>query len=486
MTMFTAYDQFIGTPAYVSPEQAEMSGLDIDTRSDIYSLGVLLYELLTGRTPFNNKELLQSGLYEMRRTLREREPQRPSTMVTTMQGEELKLAAVCRQSEPPKLISMLRGDLDWIVMKALEKDRGRRYQTANGLAMDIQRHLDNEPVVARPPSRLYQFQKLVHRNKGIFASAAAVALALIIGLGTSTWLFIEEREARQRAVAAERQQAKLRQEAETRYQITQARLLVNEEKYQEADDVISKVSLSEPTMEGALVVRSVGEWHALENRWKPAAERFNLLLKIDELDGWDTYTLDYLELGPALIEDGDIKGYEEFRRAAIARFTGTTYRVMDRIVKVSLLLPADKQVINSLLPLAEVARNYFTNQSQGDIFQAAWRSVSLALLEYRRGNYTKAVEWCQRCLGYAEYNAPRTATAKVILAMSAFRLGRVEEARAELAEAQETIENRFRTGLDRGTGVQGFWFDWVFGRILLKEATALVEERGEGTNEVTR
>ena len=177
-TLFTAYEQFIGTPAYMSPEQAEMSGLDVDTRSDIYSLGVLLYELLTGRTPFDAKKLLQHGLDEMRRTLREQEPHRPSTMVTTLQGTELTATAEHRHAEPPKLISLLRGDLDWIVMKALEKDRRRRYETANGLAMDIQRYLNSEPVMARPPSRLYRFQKLVRRNKVVFAAGGAVAAAL--------------------------------------------------------------------------------------------------------------------------------------------------------------------------------------------------------------------------------------------------------------------------------------------------------------------
>src|SRR5450759_1745108 len=222
-TLFTAYEQVIGTPAYMSPEQAEKSGLDIDTRSDIYSLGVLLYELLTGKTPFDPKKLLQHGLDEMRRTLREQEPQRPSTMLTTLKGEELATTAEHHHLELLKLISLLRGDLDWIVMKALEKDRRRRYETANGLAMDIERYLNNEPVVARPPSRLYRFQKLVRRNKVVFAAAAAVMAALVAGTGTSTWLFLKEREARQRAVEAERQQDRLRREAETREKLTRAR-----------------------------------------------------------------------------------------------------------------------------------------------------------------------------------------------------------------------------------------------------------------------
>jgi len=203
-TLFTAFEQFIGTPAYMSPEQAEMSGLDIDTRSDIYALGVLLYELLTGKPPFDGKELLASGLDAMRRTIREQEPARPSTRLSTMTAEDLTTIAKHRQTEATKLTNSIRGDLDWIVMKALEKDRTRRYETANGLVSDIQRHLKNEPVVARPPSNLYRLQKLVRRNKLVFAGTGAVVAALLIGLAVSTFLLFKERAAHQRAVAAER------------------------------------------------------------------------------------------------------------------------------------------------------------------------------------------------------------------------------------------------------------------------------------------
>jgi eukaryotic-like serine/threonine-protein kinase len=185
-TVYTQLNQFIGTPAYMSPEQAEMSGLDIDTRSDIYSLGVLLYELLVGTTPFDAKELMSQGIDAMRKTIREKEPIRPSTKIGTLTGEELTTTAKRRSIETSKLARVLRGDLDWIVMKCLEKDRTRRYETANGLAADLKRHLNNEPVLACPPSSAYRFQKSFRRNKLAFAAATAVFVALCLGIVATT------------------------------------------------------------------------------------------------------------------------------------------------------------------------------------------------------------------------------------------------------------------------------------------------------------
>ncbi|HEX5397846.1 MAG TPA: protein kinase [Verrucomicrobiae bacterium] len=256
-TLFTAYEQFIGTPAYMSPEQAEMSGLDVDTRSDIYSLGVLLYELLTGRTPFDPRELMESGLDAMRKTIREKEPVKPSTKVHTLQGEELTTTAKRRGVDVPKLASQLRGDLDWIVMKCLEKDRTRRYETANGLAMDLKRHLNNETVVARPPSKLYEFQRTVRRHKVGFAATAAIIVVLAAGVVMTTWQAVRATQARasesiqrqkaeaneQKAVAAQKAEAEAELVARQRAYASDmnvAMQALNENNLEETQDLLNR------------------------------------------------------------------------------------------------------------------------------------------------------------------------------------------------------------------------------------------------------
>jgi serine/threonine protein kinase/tetratricopeptide (TPR) repeat protein len=198
-TLYTGFAQLLGTPLYMSPEQAGQSSLDIDTRSDIYSLGVLLYELLTGTTPFDGETLRQAGVEEMRRLIREVDPPRPSARVSTLQAAGLSTISQRRQIQPQQLSRQLRGELDWIVMTALEKDRTRRYETVSGFAEDIRRYLVDEPVVACPPSVAYKLCKFARRNTTVLATTATIALALLVGILLAGWQAIDAKAARRRA-----------------------------------------------------------------------------------------------------------------------------------------------------------------------------------------------------------------------------------------------------------------------------------------------
>lgn len=200
-TLYTAFGQMVGTPQYMSPEQAEISGLDIDTRSDVYSLGVILYELLTGSTPLETDRLRKAGYAEIQRLVKESEPQRPSTRLSTS-GAKLTAIAKHRSVAPDRLSALIKGELDWVVMKALEKDRNRRYSTPVELADDVNRYLTQEPVEAYPPSRVYKMKKFVRRNKGLVLAASAFAVIMITATTISIWQRYEAVAARDEAKEA--------------------------------------------------------------------------------------------------------------------------------------------------------------------------------------------------------------------------------------------------------------------------------------------
>jgi serine/threonine protein kinase len=205
-SVYTRFAQMVGTPLHMAPEQAELSGLDIDTRADVYSLGVLLYELLTGTTPFDEKTLHRVGLDEVRRIIREEEPPRPSQRVSTLGAAERSSVSGRRGLDERRLVHLLRGDLDWVAMKALEKDRNRRYESAGAFAADVERYLADEPVEARPPSAGYRLRKFARRNKAVLATAGLVAAALVAGTGVSVWQAVQAIDA-QRGAEAEKDRA---------------------------------------------------------------------------------------------------------------------------------------------------------------------------------------------------------------------------------------------------------------------------------------
>ena len=462
----TQIGQFIGTPAYMSPEQIDMGGMDIDTRADIYSLGVLLYELLAGQPPFDTEKLLKSGMTEMRRVLIEDHPPLPSE-ATRSGGESGKGNALSSTAE--KRANTLRGDLDWIILKAMEKERNRRYQTANSLATDLRRYLHNEPVTARKPSRGYFMRKFFQRNRAACILGVAMLLSLLAGLGTTTVLYLREKDA-----LAE--QARLQRQAQARANVSLAAILLSEGNTEEADRLLRQDPLEsiDASPEAAEVFRSLGRWNATFGRWKQAADCFRLMNEANRLGDRARIIegVDLLMTAPVYLEAGDKKAYEDFRAEVLDRFAPAQDGLeAEHLLKVCLLLPVDARTLERLESSAEVCRKNTPSRS-GRPGLPEWNALSLSLFHYRKGEFPMAVKEAEACLRFEDTAGSRAAAARCMLAMSRFKQGKSEEARRDLQKAKAEVQ-RVESLIDEaGFPPIGTWFSWSVVRILVGEAEA--------------
>ena len=483
----TRSGNFIGTPAYMSPEQAA-GGVDIDTRSDIYSLGALAYELLAGKPPFSHDRLKDIGVDEILNIICGEEPVLPSERLRAMPPEEVHAIAHARLSEPQRLRAQLAGELDWIVMKALDKDRRRRYETANGLAMDVRRYLGEEVVLARPPSRRYLLMKLIRRNRVLFAAAVIALSGLLAGLGTSTWLFLREREAREEQaclrVEAERARAnevRLLEATRTADFIAQAGVLLRYKEVEKADALVSRVlpGLVPPSLEAINTLQTIAEWNLTHARWEAAAERYAVLVPvITSVDITDTDEMSRLLMPAAAAIKRWGKGgdYQQLRRLTLRRFADSTNPgIAAQALKVVMLEPVEEEVFPTIAPLVDTLRSYLDAPPENEsLYIIPWRRFSLALFHYRRGELDEALVHSKTSLSDQLNARPLVASNQLLQAMILHRQGRHDEARPAFDEGCRLIEAWESAPFSLGVSYD-LWFDWENARFLRDEASRLME-----------
>ncbi|HEX4796522.1 MAG TPA: serine/threonine-protein kinase [Humisphaera sp.] len=471
-TIYTRFTQMIGTPMYMSPEQAEMSSLDVDTRSDIYSLGVLLYELLTGTTPFDRERMRTAAFDDVRRIVREEEPPTPSSRLTTL-GQGISSVSATRRTEPARLLAQVRGDLDWIVMKAMDKNRARRYETAAALAQDARRYLGDEPVEAQPPSTLYRFRKFARRNKLTLTTIALVAAALLLGTAASLW----------QAVRADRATAEaltLRKKAEdfadrlkaSNVLIATGRDHMDQGRWALANADYTRAAQLEPNH--FLAWSGRGSMFSKLGLWKLAADDY---LKAEGLGaassgpGWWNVPETFLYVG-------DEASYRRARERMIGQIakSSDSFAII-QMIRCCTMAPLPQGDADKLVRAAEAQMALPTQapgrqQGPGRGFRGPFYNYAAGLAHYRAGDDRRAIERINESI---TNRWPQRGIAFPALAMALHRDGQDDKARNALTSGERWMDQWFE---EMRTGAVGTMplppGDWLECQLTYREAHQLV------------
>ncbi len=471
----TSHDQLFGTPVYMSPEQIDLTGRDVDTRSDIYSLGVLLYEVLASCTPFEGYDFASCGVSKIRSILLTAKIPLPSQVLAGFDAKRLGETAAARSTAPTQLARQIRGDLDWIVLKATDRDRSRRYPTANGMALDIQRYLMHQPVTATPPSKFYLFGKFVRRNRIAFVAGNLLALSIVAGFVISTILYKRERTAlaeqmklRAEAQAARKEEQRLRLSADARTSIARVAFLLDQGRTDEAEALRKEFPLAsvEPSLEAATVFRSLGDLNATHARWDDAVQCYKLLMQANRLD--DPAKVlersDLIAIGAMLLDYREAD-YLAFREEVVEHYWEPKNALQaEHLLKVCLIARANVPVLVRL----RVAVKVMGEPKKAPL--PAWAGLSLGLYEYRSGNLDAALEACEGGLTDTGIKNSCRSSIRSVISLIRSKQGMPGKAREELEAANKLITDSKGQEYVQGSSIPAIWFDWLIATILAREA----------------